>query len=399
MMKNSDMHGSVRGNVINIHTGNLQLLLSRTFIYVGFFSVMLSILVPPLQRNGSFSSLMLIIQLLIGITLFIDGKKSSFISKHSILVLFVLLISFINLFNHGLGSGIGSLIVLAKFAFSYSIIENVVITKGDFKRLVFFSFVSLLIFPFSNHGDLNPNTLGSFIFLIGFIMVLPIRERKIQNLFFFFLFYISAIYFAFFYECRTALLSIFLSFVLLLTPSKLLSNKIVYSSLLGILIIGNILYVHFYIYASSATSVDTELLETYSNKVSETKKIYSGRQYIWQEALDTFHDSPLLGVGSKVEFSGYGSMNLHNSLMNIYVVHGAIVGILCILLMCYVLWPLRRYLDDTLIKRCIAFYFSFLLYGFSETLYSSTECVLCLIPIYIAYNQKKKIVLLANKKN
>jgi len=260
------------------------------------------------------------------------------------------LIALINLFI--LGSGKGCILVVADMMLIFYLSDKIRFTK----RQSYFILAYVAFFFFYWTIDVkgyfkgyNTN-YGGLILITGFsflMVLMQVFNDKLQyklgefvgeygktlgmkswykRFWWYPILYLAFIVIAFkiisWYRSRTALMGLIALFFIMIFPRKIVANRIVYPIICVLVTAGSVAFTGIYILLGRAG--DGEGLQLFY------KSIISGRNDIWGEFWQAYIKQPITGFGSsyipKLEFMG-GILEVHNAMLDILFVHGAIVFI------------------------------------------------------------------------
>ena len=121
------------------------------------------------------------------------------------------------------------------------------------------------------------------------------------------------------YRARCALLGLVVFALLMLVPMKVWANRVFYALVTFAMTAGAILISLVYVWLGRTGTFDIRIFY---------KDIISGRDAIWADLWSAFIKMPLTGIGSsyKINVDWMGGMfEVHNGLLDILIVHGAVV--------------------------------------------------------------------------
>lgn len=238
---------------------------------------------------------------------------------------------------------------------------------------------------------------GGLILITGFAFLMVLMQlfnKKLKRYFWYPILYVAFIVVAFkiisWYRSRTALMGLLALLVLLIIPRKIIANKIVYTLLCVASTAGAIAFAGLYIFLGNLG--DGEGIQLFY------KSVISGRNEIWGELLTEAMKSPITGIGSSYEMKleyMKGYFEAHSAMMDIFVVHGAIIFVLLCATFIYRLLKLRNQTAESgLGKVIIAAIMCMLFTGFFENYYivqPFSMLLLCLFAIKpeIVLNEKQ----------
>lgn len=164
------------------------------------------------------------------------------------------------------------------------------------------------------------------------------------------------------YRSRCAMIGLFVLAMMLLIPKKLWKSRVFYFLLVLAITAGSVLFTGLY-------SLLGALRDRFQIQIFY-KDILSGREEIWSELFTEFLKKPLTGIGSsyviKVEWMD-GMLEVHNGLLDLLIIHGAVVFIVACLLLISRLLRLREGLcKDNIIRCAVAGIVTMLVTAFME---------------------------------
>lgn len=362
---------------------SVGLLKNRIYLYIGMLFFFLGHSLGVLYEADIYFSLLLLALILL---FMIPMKKKTLMGsllRYSLFLLFVILCLLLVQPTMGLGA----VVVLMFFLMQYVYWSGLEITASDYKKIVLFFSLFAFAFLFLT-GPFNPNTVG-FVFLVCGIYATLFTRRGLKGIMWLLmvsLFVLPNIYLS---ESRTALVAYLFYIALRLTPTRFYKNSFFFNLIIVLLTIGSLAFVAFYVYAYQNDVLDVAVIEEASGS---EKQVYTGRQDIWAEVAMLWSESPWTGIGSDIELQSFeDSVNLHNSMLNLFAIYGLITGTLVLVFLFRVLNPLRLAVDNYIVKNCLAAYFTFLLVGFTET-NLLRELFVCSLVLGVAYSEKNRML-------
>lgn len=244
------------------------------------------------------------------------NKKDNYSKKTYLLyVLLILFISVGCLFNN---SGLGSIFNILNMFLLFLISDNIEISKVCINILKVIVLMCYLLFIISNHTFLNPNFVG-YIFLLYFIVITNLfetKQNKYLNLLISVPILLITLYFGNKYQCRTAQIISIVYFILKnFISEKLFKLKIVKIILPISFTFGSIISAYFYV-SSWKKNLTLDL------SMFAEKRLFSGRNLIWNECFELIKKKPFFGVGSHQQLHSHFTYALHNSMMMIITTYG-----------------------------------------------------------------------------
>lgn len=263
--------------------------------------------------------------------LFINKKEEYSKKNYLLYVLFVLFIAFSCLFNN---TGIGSIFNILNMFLLFLISDNIRVSKICIKIIKLIIPICYILFIFSNHNFLNPNFVG-YIYLLYFIIITNLygfKTKKSLNFLFSIIILIITLYYGNKYQCRTAQIMSILYFII----KNFISQKVFKISILKkylpiTLTFGSIVCAYVYVsFWKKNVAVDLSMFAE--------KKLFSGRNLIWNECFDLIKQKPFFGVGSHQQLNSHFTYALHNSMMMVVTTYGIPVFI-------YFYYTLKKYIN------------------------------------------------------
>ncbi|MCR5673744.1 MAG: O-antigen ligase family protein, partial [Lachnospiraceae bacterium] len=138
------------------------------------------------------------------------------------------------------------------------------------------------------------------------------------------------------YRARCALLGLVVFAILMLVPMKVWANRVFYALVTFAMTAGAILISLAYVWLGRTGTFDIQIFY---------KDVISGRDAIWADLWSAFVRMPLTGIGSsyKINVDWMGGMfEVHNGLLDILIVHGAVVFAITIFMLVKRLLSLRE---------------------------------------------------------
>lgn len=300
------------------------------------------------------------------------------------IILIVVISSILNLDTFGLGS----VMTIGRFLIYSLLITKFNITKKCKTALLFVFLLQAFVLPFTDLTAYNTNTVGLVFMTLGVYITLLVNPQKKVTWIILTLFVAYIEYQIWLSDSRTCMVAFLLFYIGQFIAKPFLKNRLILLTIMLFMTVGSLVYVRTYVYLWEENLVATEIVQ--DSLESTGKEIFSGRQKIWQEALGLLDEKPLIGTGSKITLKSFFNVNLHNSMLNFFVIYGYLVGLLVIYLIIRIVMDLHDYMEDKEITNCVVAYISFLLVAFSETnlFVLSFMSVLCLM---MAYSKKKYI--------
>ncbi|MGN0797246.1 MAG: O-antigen ligase family protein [Christensenellales bacterium] len=263
------------------------------------------------------------------------------ISREYVIAVVVIIIGAVNSIINGSGFGTivnyANLILLLVYFSTFGISQR---QKDVTQSLVIIAILTLLIifsaqnpvstyyesiFPSLNDNVLNPNTVGLLYFFLLVYSIILVNKMPfsiplkyfVKIVLFAMIFYLSWPTGA-----RTSVVATGLFFVadiLNVIPSK--RNPVVLQRLYVVGLVATLLFTLFYMFLHKITNGNFEILG---------KNLFTGREVVWQEAYDLLKDNWLIGYDNHYAFLNGRVLNVHNSMLGVWIVLGIIPLIYCI---------------------------------------------------------------------
>lgn len=322
----------------------------------------------------SLGTIMIPVIVLISYMIFI--RKFSFCKKNFLLVI---ISSFLVLFCYifvggGLGSVINNLSAIV-FVLIFYEIEIEVREYQYFAKLVLVFQVYLigycLVHGLENGyiGIYNSNTIGMQILFNLIFIDMYIGDKKKQGTL---LINVVSILLILFTKSRTSLIiGLLLLLLMLINRKKMLAPKLFKIGFWLLAFLGlyfPTLYVNLFL---NSNTIIYRLFNQFSVQYFN-KNLFTGREYIWMEAIEQINGSwtnLLFGIGS--HYGGDIGSNFHNSYFTIVICSGLIVYILFIFLL-YRFFK-RGNFSTRSIQRSRLMYLAIMIFGFSESVLFSGQ--------------------------
>lgn len=332
------------------------------------------------------SDLTIIIVAFMNIILFIFYLPD-IINDKKILFIYIMISACILLFSALLNSsGMGSIILLI---FTWCILLQFRYYKINKKVLLLIItslFLYFIYFILFRDNRLNPNTLGYVIFLLGIYTCLFFEWSGLPKLIITIplIIMITNILDT---NSRGALLGsmVFIVLAYIISP-KIWGRRYIYYTICIFITIGSIIFTIIYVQMwKSNIQFNIPFIQ---------KSLYTGREYIWNEVLYLLSDSPLKGIGSKLELYSFVEFNVHNSMLNIMVTYGIPIFLSSIIIFIDIFRDIRKVLlENRIYKVSTAGLISIFVVGFFET------NLMWLNVSYLSYFMVAIIFSLENNKN
>lgn len=281
--------------------------------------------------------------------------------------------------------GIGSLFTVGRFLIFYYIVTKVVIGSAEHKPMMFLFMAQLLVLPHVDQSSYNANTVGLVYMTLGIFVVLLYQQKKKWEYILIFIFCLYVEYLILQTASRTCAAAFIIFIILRFFPTGFFHKKLLVLVAAIVLTIGSLVYVKTYVYLwENNILIASDIIDM--SLENSGKEVFSGREIIWQECLELLDKNPFTGTGSKIRLRSFEVVNIHNSILNIFVIYGYIVGILCIYMLIFTIMRIRPYLYDSFVRNCLFAYMTFLIVGFSETNLMVMP-FMSVLPLMLAYSR------------
>lgn len=279
------------------------------------------------------------------------------------ILIFVLISTIVNLDN----SGLGGIYTILRFVIYYLLLPCFQISKSEMKIISLLFLLQLFLLTLVDTRNYNTNTLGLIYFIIGVYSTFILDCKKKIHFLFFIVVSAYVIQQIGILECRTTMIAYFFYVILRLCLMNFLYIKRVRICILLFLTIGSVVYAKAYVLAYDGNLISDDVVAV--SKENTGKAVFSGRQYIWKECFELIEKKSITGTGSQIKLKSFKSVNIHNSFLNILVIYGLFVGILCLYLISFSLSDIKydKESRNPFALKGLAIYYSFLLIGFAET--------------------------------
>lgn len=212
-------------------------------------------------------------------------------------------------------TGIGSLIVFLNFITLVLLVKHIRIDQKTKK------IVSLIIFIFwvfynINYTTLsfNPNSIG-YIFLLTMIFPVSILLKTSLNSLLGFTIFSITFFQILNTENRSSFIAMLVIIFIFCSFGYLsLNNRLVKNIIFSLLTLGSILFSYVYV---KLWVNNVEFKIPFINKF-----LYSGREAIWYEIFELVPQYLFFGIGSDTVLKSFETLNIHNSMLNIFSVYG-----------------------------------------------------------------------------
>lgn len=281
--------------------------------------------------------------------------------------------------------GLGSIMTIGRYLMYSLLISKMYIDIHLRKALLYLLILQLFLLQYVDLSSYNTNTQGLIYLFIGVFITLLFPKSK-KKMFLFglaiFAFIEWKIYLT---DTRTCFIAYFLFFIGCYFPFNLLRSKLFLISVLLVLTLGSLVYARTYVYLWEENLVDTEVVASTAEETG--KDLFSGRQKIWQECFELLEKHPLTGTGSKIKLQSFHVVNLHNSMLNVFVIYGGIIGLLFVYLVVRSAYELHPALNIRKARECMYAFLIFLIIGINET-NLFVFAFLSQLPLMIANSEK-----------
>lgn len=213
--------------------------------------------------------------------------------------------------------GLGSLInIVNMFLFVLSV-DKIKLSRGFVNISKYIVPIFYILFIFSDHSFLNTNYVG-YIFLLYFMLfnnLYNLSDKKFYKLIINIVLLALTLYFGNLYQCRTSQIVAIFIFVVQHLNKKIYSSNTLKKFLPYLLTVGSLVVAFFYVYMwKNNLSID---LTSFADK-----RLYSGRNLIWNECFELIKNSPIFGVGGNYALNSHFTYALHNSMMMVVTTYG-----------------------------------------------------------------------------
>lgn len=198
------------------------------------------------------------------------------------------------------------------------------------------AYLQWLFWPFLTTEQRNPNMAGTVIAFLTFVL-LTFLERWVQNemarnVLEIALLIVSAGQLLLYHGRGMALALLFFTVMKYFVPSAWWEKEKLYKLAFGILTVGSVIFTILYVAAWKVIDPD-RVIRIFG------KRLFSGRESIWLEFLERFIKHPLWGTGTNFTIKSWVDFNVHNAMLDIFVIHGVIVFALVV---AYIWWKMEK---------------------------------------------------------
>lgn len=280
----------------------------------------------------------------------------------------------------------GAMMPLCMFLLQLLIAPQFVITKRMELLLTGIFIVFSLYFFLINKSSINTNSIGFIWTVCGVYSLMFVHPKTVLGYLYCFAILGFIIPNLLISDSRSCLLG-FLFFILCkFCGYKIFQSKLVYKSLCILLTFGSILWVNIYVWMF-ITDFD---LQQYTSFVSDDKSAFSGRQYIWAEALGMILEKPFVGYGSDFVLESFNKNELHNSVLCLFVFYGCFIAVGLLWILNKRLFSLFDYLkNNVMVRSALGAFFCFLGIGFFENTIVAHS--ICFLSLFIAFSVRNNI--------
>lgn len=302
------------------------------------------------------------------------------------IVFFVAISSMVNINTFGFGS----ILTIGRFLLYSLLVNKIYISSRIRNFIVILVIIQACLLQIVDTSSYNTNTIGLVYLTVGIVWALFYRPKYFLAKIFYWVILCIFGYCIYLSETRSCMVAYLFFLIMCILPPIFYDKK--YVLLVGslLLTVGSLLYVYLYVYMWQQSVVDADVV---SLIVEDTgKDLFSGRQRIWEECLGLINENFFWGTGSKITLRSFYIVNIHNSILNFFVVYGSIVGFLIIYMICRIICEYRIYAHDKRIHDCISAYFSILIVSIFET-NLLVFAFISFIPLFQAHSiiQNKKL--------
>lgn len=261
--------------------------------------------------------------------------------------------------------GFGSIMTIGRFLLYFLLVNKINIDKTSKHTILLLGCTQLCLLQVVNLSSYNPNTVGLVYLTLGIVFALLLNPKDWFQKIFHLLTIVLIVSQMYLTGCRSCLMAYIFFLLMLLMPPIIWKRKLILIASTLALTIGSLAYTRLYVYWWEVSSIDSQLLSATAENTG--KNFFSGRQGIWQESLSLLHDDVFWGTGSKIQLHSFDSVNIHNTILNFFLIYGSIVGVLVIYLINRTVYELRPYAGNKKVHDCISAYFAFLIVSVFET--------------------------------
>lgn len=275
------------------------------------------------MHSGVFFPIVLFLQVLA----FVDVKKIvSLKDKEVIYLVVVLMITVVGLWKTN--SSWGAILTIANFCAVWYLSDKWKWTARQILSMwiiYIMVFARWVFFPKSLE-KWNPNTIGTITVFTLFIVVAGLEmflNNKKNRIICQFLCLIAGGCILVIYKGRSSLLALLFFTLLMSIPQRCWRNLFFYRGICVFLTVGSLFFVWGY-------TLLWKLIPG-NQTVILNKGLFSGRERIWDELWRMFETHIVTGIGTRVELQSWPTLNVHNAMYHILVIHGVIVFLLVLI--------------------------------------------------------------------
>ena len=278
-----------------------------------------------------------------------------------LIVILVVISSFYNIDTFGFGS----IMTIGRFLLYYLIVNYFYIDRKIKVFIITLAIMQIGLLQVVDVSSYNTNTIGIVYLILGVLIALLVNPKRMYSKMFYFGLYVLLIYLIYLSNTRSCLIAYIFFLIMHFLPITFYRKKYILLLSVLALTIGSLFYVNVYVYLWQNSIIDSEIItETVENT---GKDFFSGRQKIWEECLNLLHNNPFWGCGSKIRLYSFRVVNLHNSMLNFFVIYGSIVGFCVIYLISRTVYEFRPYVYNKKVHDCLSAFLAFLVVSVFET--------------------------------
>lgn len=281
---------------------------------------------------------------------FVDVKKIvSLKDKEAMYLLIVLVITVVGLWKTN--SSWGALLTIGNFCAIWYLSDKWKWTTRQILTMwIVYSAVFVRWVFFTKSLSWNSNTVGTitlftlFIVVAGLEMFLKNKRCKIIGQI---LCLIACGCILVTYRGRSSFLALLFFIFLMSIPQKCWRNSFFYRCVCVFLTAGSLLFVWGYTFVWKMIPRDQTFVLN--------KPLFSGREKIWDELWKLFETHVMTGIGTRVELQSWPTLNVHNAMYHILIVHGAIVFLLVLIYMIKKMFLIQEKIVGVRYRQCALF--------------------------------------------
>lgn len=305
---------------------------------------------------------------------------------HDKSLLFLVMIIFIITIASSFFRKTGALMPLCMLTLQLLIAPLFVLTvRMKFVIIIVFIVFSLYFF-FIGKSTINSNSIGFIWTVCGIYLLIFVYPKTISA-------YLSCLLILGFIipnllisDSRSCLLGFLFFVVCKFLGKQIFQSKFVFRVLCILLTFGSFLWINLYVWMY-LTAFD---LQQYTSLVSDDKSAFSGRQYIWAEALTMLVEKPFWGYGSDFVLESFEKNELHNSVLCLFIFYGCFIAVALLLILnrhLFVLFDSVK--NDVLTRDALAAFLCFLMIGFFEN--TIVAHPICFLSLFVAFSAKNSM--------